>query len=291
MPIVSALSELQHATRERYAVPHFDVWDSTTTDGVLDALVEKRAPGIIAVYSGVFAGPTARGLAAYIRARAEEAPVPVAILLDHGAGLANCVQAIRYGFTDVMFDGSRLPFEENLDRTRTIVNAAHAAGVYVEAELGHVGLAGDLETEPGHRSGLTDPGMAAEFVRESGVDYLAVAIGTAHGVYRGEPHLELELLHEIRRLVDVPLVLHGGTGLAGEPLRAAIAGGIAKINVSTDLFNSAGRRVAAADWVAVEAPWAEDPSYFQATATIADAFRQRCLEYIDLFGAAGRALV
>jgi fructose-bisphosphate aldolase, class II len=289
MPIVSALSELEHATREGYAVPHFDVWDSTTTDGALAALIEKRAPGIIAVYSGVFNGPTARGLAAYIRARAEDAPVPVAILLDHGTSLEQCVQAIRYGCTDVMFDGSRLPLEENLAQTRRIVGAAHAAGVCVEAELGHVGQAGDLDDHAGQRAGLTDPTEAARFVRETSVDYLAVAIGTAHGVYRGEPHLDLDLLREIRRRVDVPLVLHGGTGLAGAPLRAAIAGGIAKINVSTDLFNSAGRRVAEASWVPVEAPWAEDPTFFEATATIADAFRERCLYYIDLFGAAGRA--
>jgi fructose-bisphosphate aldolase, class II len=289
MPIVSALSELEHATREGYAVPHFDVWDSTTTDGALAALIEKRAPGIIAVYSGVFNGPTARGLAAYIRARAEDAPVPVAILLDHGAGLEQCVRAIRYGCTDVMFDGSRLPLEENLAQTRRITGAAHAAGVCVEAELGHVGQAGDLDDYAGQRTGLTDPIEASRFVRETGVDYLAVAIGTAHGVYRGEPRLDLDLLHEIRRRVDVPLVLHGGTGLAGEPLRAAIAGGIAKINVSTDLFNSAGRRVAEAPWAAVEAPWAEDPRFFEVMATITDAFRERCLYYVDLFGAAGRA--
>jgi fructose-bisphosphate aldolase class II len=106
MSIVPAVGELKRATRGGYAVPHFDVWDSTTTDGALAALVEMRAPGIIAIYSGVFAGPTARGLVAYVRARADDAPVPVAILLDHGAGLGQCVQAIRYGCTDVMFDGS-----------------------------------------------------------------------------------------------------------------------------------------------------------------------------------------
>jgi fructose-bisphosphate aldolase class II len=289
MPIVSALSELEDATREGYAVPHFDVWDSTTTDGALAALIEKHAPGIIAIYSGVFSGPAARGLMAYIRARAEDAPVPVAILLDHGANVEQCIEAIRYGCTDVMFDGSRLPLEENLAQTRKIVGAAHAAGVCVEAELGHVGQAGDLHDLAGQRTGLTVPAEAAHFVRETGVDTLAIAIGTAHGVYRGEPRLDLDLLREIRRRVDVPLVLHGGTGLAGEPLQAAIGGGIAKINVSTDLFNSAGRRVAEASWAAVEAPWAEDSTFFKVMATIADAFRERCAYYIDLFGAAGRA--
>jgi ketose-bisphosphate aldolase len=289
MPIVPAVRELERATRGGYAVPHFDVWDSATTDGVLAALAEKRAPGIIAIYSGVFDGPTARGLVAYIRARAEEVPVPVAILLDHGAGLEQCARAIRYGCTDVMFDGSRLPLEENLAQTQVIVRAAHAAGVGVEAELGHVGQTGDLE-DPAHwGAGFTDPIEAAGFLRETGVDYLAIAIGTAHGIYKGEPRLDLDLLREIRRCVNVPLVLHGGTGLGGEPLRAAIASGIAKINVSTDLFVSAGRRVSEASWTAVDAPWTDDPTFFEVTATISDAFRERCHYYIELFGAAGRA--
>jgi fructose-bisphosphate aldolase, class II len=263
MPIVSAVSELRRAAREGYAVPHFDVWDSATTDGVLAALVEKRAPGIIALYDGVFRGPTARGLVAYIRARVEESPAPIAILLDHGASLERCAQAIRYGCTDVMFDGSKLPLEENLARTRVIVRAAHAAGVGVEAELGHVGEASDLDQHAEQRDGLTDPAEAADFVRETGVDYLAIAIGTAHGIYRGEPKLALDLLREIRRRVDVPLVLHGGTGLGGEQLQEAIASGIAKINVSTDLFVSAGRRVADGDWASVEAPGPTTPGSFR----------------------------
>lgn len=285
MPIVPALNLLQRASREGYAVPHFDVWDIATTEGTLEALVELRAPGIIAIYSAVFQGPTARGLVSYVRARAEEVPVPVAILLDHGAGLEECARAIRFGCTDVMFDGSRLPLQENIAQTRVIVRAAHAAGVGVEGEVGHVGEAGDMD----QRQGFTDPEEAVDFVLQTGIDYLAISIGTAHGIYRGEPHLELELLREIRRTVNCPLVLHGGTGLGGEPLQAAIAAGIAKINVSTDLFLSAGRRVAEASWAEVEAPWTSDPTFFQVSATIAQAFRERCLYYINLFGAAARA--
>ncbi len=289
MSIESAANLLRRASGEGYAIPHFDVWDIATTEGVLEALVERRAPGIIAIYSGVFQGPIARGLVGYVRARAEEIPAPVAILLDHGASLEECARAVRFGCTDVMFDGSRLPLPENTAQTRIIVRAAHAAGVGVEGEVGHVGWAGDMEDPERQAHGLTDPGEAADFVRETGVDYLAIAIGTAHGIYQGEPRLALDLLGEIRRCVNVPLVLHGGTGLGGEPLRAAIAGGIAKINVSTDLFLSAGRRVAAAEWADVEAPWTDEPTFFRISATVAEAFRERCLCYIDLFGAAGRA--
>jgi fructose-bisphosphate aldolase class II len=289
MSIVPAVNLLRRASREGFAIPHFDVWDIATTEGALAALLEECAPGIIAIYSAVFQRPIARGLVSYVRARAEEIPVPVAILLDHGASLEECARAIRFGCTDVMFDGSRLPLPENAAQTRIIVRAAHAAGVSVEGEVGHVGQAGDLEDPQRANHGFTDPGEAADFVQETGVDYLAIAIGTAHGVYHGEPRLDLERLNEIRRSVRVPLVLHGGTGLGGEQLRAAIAGGIAKINVSTDLFLSAGRRVAAAEWVEVAAPWTNDPTFFQVSATIAEAFRERCLYYIDLFGAAGRA--
>jgi ketose-bisphosphate aldolase len=289
MTIVPATDLLRRAAAQGYAVPSFDVWDIASAEGALDALVERRAPGIIAIYSAVLNQPYARGFLAYARARAEELPAPLALLLDHGASLEECARAMRFGCTDVMFDGSQLPLPANARETAIITRMAHAAGVGVEAEVGHVGQAGDEESAAGGRSGFTDPAAAAAFVRETGVDYLAVAIGTAHGVYKGAPRLDLDLLAEIRAAVDVPLVLHGGTGLGGDPLRAAIACGIAKINVSTDLFLSAGRRLADHAWAPVDAPWTSDPTYFRVSATVREAFRERCAFYIDLFGAAGRA--
>jgi ketose-bisphosphate aldolase len=289
MSIVLATDLLRRATREAYAVPSFDVWDIAGAEGAFDALVDRRAPGIIAIYSAVLTQPSARGFLAYARARAEDVQTPVALLLDHGASLEECAQAIRFGCTDVMFDGSQLPLRENAAETRVIVRMAHAAGVGVEAEVGHVGQAGEEESDAPRRNGFTDPAAAAAFVDETCVDYLAVAIGTAHGVYKGQPRLDLDLLGAIRRAVDVPLVLHGGTGLGGDPLRAAIACGIAKINVSTDLFLSAGRRVVEGQWAPVDAPWTNDPTYFRVSATVREAFRERCCYYIDLFGAGGRA--
>lgn len=289
MSIVVATDLLARAAGESYAVPSFDVWDIASAEGALQALVDRRAPGIIAIYSAVLNAPFAQGFLAYARARAEEISSPVALLLDHGASLEECARAVRFGCTDVMYDGSRLPLASNAAETRVITRMAHAAGVGVEAEVGHVGQASDSVSYAAHRDGFTDPAAAAEFVRETGVDYLAVAIGTAHGVYKGAPHLDLELLAAIRSAVDIPLVLHGGTGLGGDPLRAAIACGIAKINVSTDLFLNAGRRVFEREWAAVEAPWTSDPTYFRVAATIQAAFRERCGYYIDLFGASGRA--
>ena len=176
------------------------------------ALEEANAPGIIAIYSGSFDQPNAAALAAYIRVRLEKLPQPASLMLDHGSSLEQCMRAIHLGFTDVMFDGSKLPYEENLATTKAIVRAAHAVGVKVEAELGHVGSGNEYQNFGGQRKGFTDPAAAERFAAETGVDFLAVAIGTAHGVYVGDPQIDLELLAEVRRRVSVPLVLHGGSG-------------------------------------------------------------------------------
>ena len=131
------------------------------------------------------------------------------------------------------------PLEENIANTRRVVAAAHAAGVGVEAELGHVGMGDQYDSEGRRGIGFTDPANVERFVEQTGVDFLAIAFGTAHGFYNGEPHLDLDLLSEIRRRVDVPLVMHGGTGLSDEQFRAAIAAGINKINFATSIMNSA----------------------------------------------------
>jgi fructose-bisphosphate aldolase class II len=217
-----------------------------------------------------------------VRAMAQDAAVPVSIILDHGASFEHCVKALALGFTDVMYDGSMLPLEENIANTRLVVRAAHAVGAGVEAELGHVGV-GHTYTEFGAQGkGFTDPAAVERFVAETGVDFLAVAIGTAHGMYDGEPRLALDLLAEIRERVEVPLVLHGGSGLADDQFRAAIAGGIAKINIFTNLALEATRRV-------VDAAAQEDASLFTLTAQIREGFREASAHCLDVFGAAGRA--
>lgn len=282
MPLVSIAQELARAQAGRYAVPLFDTADARSTDGMVQALEEKRAPGIIALYAGQMEQPNARALAAYIRARAEGAGVPISLMLDHGASFEQCVKALAYGFTDVMYDGSKLPLEENIANTQLVVRAAHAVGVAVEAELGQVGSGREYQTFGAQRRGFTDPETVERFVAETGVDFLAVAIGTAHGLYDGEPEIDLELLAEIRRRVEVPLVLHGGTGVSEEQFRGAIQGGISKINVATDLFVTAGRRL-------IRAAAAEGASYWSLNKTATESFRERSAYYVDLFGATGRA--
>lgn len=282
MPLVSMVSLLKQAQEGIFGVPCFDTFDMLSAQGIFAALEEKRAPGIVAIYSGVLDQPHARVFAGLLRAMAEEATVPVSICLDHGASFEHCVKALSLGFTDVMYDGSKLPLEDNIATTRMVVRAAHAAGAGTEAEVGLVGRGSDYQDFGAQRKGFTDPAAAKRFVEETGVDCLAVAIGTAHGLYDGEPDLALDLLAEIREQVDVPLVLHGGSGLADEQFRAAIACGICKINVFTSLVVEATSRLAAA---AKE----EDVSYFALTAQIREAFHEQCAHHLDVFGATGKA--
>ncbi|HJN18542.1 MAG TPA: class II fructose-bisphosphate aldolase [Armatimonadota bacterium] len=197
-------------------------------------------------------------------------------MLDHGRTLDDCRKAIDLGFTDIMYDGSALPFDENLANTRAIVEEAHALDIAVEAELGHVGSDHDYQAYGARGKGFTDPKAVVEFVRETGVDFLAIAVGTAHGQYDGEPLIDLDLLGEIRERVDIPLVLHGGSGLSEQQFRDAIGAGIAKINIATDLFVAAGQAVA-------ETVAQGKTSYHAITAASRDSFQERCAWFIDLF--------
>ncbi|MGI6374926.1 MAG: class II fructose-bisphosphate aldolase [Anaerolineae bacterium] len=284
MPLVSILPELQRASRERWAIPLFDTADMEATEGMLAAAEERRAPCIIAMYSAQFGRPNARAHAEYIRVRAREAGVPISFMLDHGNSVEVCMQALVYGCTDVMYDGSSLPYEQNVANTRIVVQAAHAVGVAVEAEIGHVGRATDYAEIGATRKGYTDPAMVERFVEDTGVDILAIAIGTAHGAYaKGiTPQIDVDLLREIRSRVDLPLVMHGGTGSTEQQFRDVVANGISKINIATDLFLSAGAAVAAK---------AQEPNarYFDMTAAAQSAFQARCSWYLDVFGTSGKA--
>jgi fructose-bisphosphate aldolase class II len=282
MPLVHIAQALARAQQEHYAIPLFDTFDMHSTDGMFQAMEAKSAPVIVAIYESAMDRPNARALAAYIRARAEHATVPVSLMLDHGTSFEQCIKAISYGFTDVMYDGSRLPLEENIRNTRAVVRAAHAVGIGVEAELGLVGRGSAYEDLDLRRKGFTDPDTVEEFVAQTGVDFLAIAIGTAHGLYDGEPDLDLDLLREIRSRVELPLVLHGGSGCTDDQFREVIQAGISKINVATDLYATTGRRL-------VEATKAEGASYFQMTRAAVESFQERCGHYLDLFGASGKA--
>jgi len=281
MPLASIAPELRRAQAEHYAVPLFDVVDTHSTEGVLRALEDRRAPGIVGLYSGLLDQPYGPALATYVRVRAEEASVPVSLMLDHGQSAEHCSRATACGFTDVMYDGSKLRLEENVATTAAVVEAAHAKGLAVEAELGHVGAGSEYQSFGAQRRGFTDPDTVSRFVAETGVDFLAVAIGTAHGVYDGAPALDLDLLRRIRERTDVPLVLHGGSGCTQDQYRGAIRAGIAKVNIATDLFAAAAAGVTAAVREGA-------PSYFALTRAAVEAVQETATHYLDLFGASGR---
>jgi fructose-bisphosphate aldolase class II len=282
MPLVSIGSELEKAKKGRYAIPLFDVFEMKGCEGVFEALERKRAPAIVAIFSGIFDEPSSLAFAAFVRSMAEKASVPVSLMLDHGTGFEQCIRAISMGFTDVMYDGSPLPLEENITSTLLVVRAAHAAGVRAEAELGHVGMGSDYATFGAKRKGFTDPAAVERFVSETGVDFLAVAIGNAHGVYQGEPHLDMDLFKEIRKRVDIPLVLHGGSGLSDEQFKTAIQAGISKVNIATDLLMRAASQVK-------QTIHAGKESYFDIITALKKGVREGCEYYLDLFGASGKA--
>jgi fructose-bisphosphate aldolase, class II len=246
MTLTTIKSELVKARRDGYAVPLFDVFEILGVEGLMDALIEKRAPTIMGIYSPCAAQPNCRAFAAYIRCRADDTDVPISIMLDHGASVEQCLEVLTYGFTDVMYDGSNLPIEENINNTKRVVEAAHAAGVGVEAELGHVGMGDEYSSFGARKVGFTDPDSVEYFVKKTGVDFLAIAFGNAHGLYKGEPALDMELVREVHKRVDIPLVMHGGTGISDEQFRGAIEAGISKVNYFTNISISAVKNMHAA---------------------------------------------
>jgi ketose-bisphosphate aldolase len=287
MPLKSIGTALKRAQAEHFAIPLFDAFDSTSIEGIFTAAEEKHAPVIVALYTGVLDHPNAHSLVKYIRTRAQESSASATLMLDHGGSFEHVIKALTWGFTDVMYDGSQLPFEENIAITQAVVRAAHAVGVCVEAELGHVGHGSEYASFGGLGKGFTDPDRVEQFATETGVDFLAIAIGSAHGVYRGEPRLDIDLLQEIRQRVDIPLVLHGGSGIPDEQFRAAILAGISKVNIATDLYMTTAKRLI--DRIREDMAKPEGMTYGALGMTAVESFSERCGYYLELFGASGKA--
>jgi fructose-bisphosphate aldolase class II len=289
------------ARRGGYAVGAFNIQNLESLLAVVEAAVEERSPVIVAVTPGAIKYAGLNHLAGLAKAAAESAPVPMALHLDHGEDIETVRKCLEAGFTSVMIDGSHLPFEENVALTRKVVELAHLRGVSVEGELGK--LAGVEERE----AVLTDPDEAKEFVERTGVDALAVSIGTSHGAYKfkGEPRLDFERLRVIREKVDVPLVLHGAssvpqwiiekatkygaelTGAKGIPedhIKRAIELGITKINIDTDMrlaFTATVREVLA------NQPKEFDPRKILGPAK--EAMKEVVKAKMRLFGSSGKA--
>jgi len=236
MALVTLREMLGHARRNGYAVPMFNVVSIEFLDAILRAAVDARSPVILGVAEVHLEYVSLDLLAPAIHEAARSAPIPVVVHFDHGETLEAVIRAIRAGFTSVMLDASEHPFEENVRITREVVRVARAVGASVEGEIGRmVGAEASLVPKEAREEFFTDPEEAAEFVRMTGVDALAVSVGTVHGRYKGEPRLDFERLRRISELVPVPLVLHGGSGTPADQLRRAVELGVAKVNFFTDL--------------------------------------------------------
>lgn len=234
MPLVTMNEVLSESIQKKYAVGAFDTMDHLFTEAILASAEEKNVPVILMVMEFSFDYQGAHHFMEYLVDRCKKSSVPVALHLDHASCFESIMKAIHYGFTSVMLDGSSLPFDENVALTKKVVEAAHACNVSVEAEIGHVG--GQYGPSEGHAADagdFTTVDEAVKFYEETGVDCLAIAIGSVHGVYKGTPHLDLERLQAIRNALPIPLVMHGGSGMRPEDYEKAIENGMNKINFFT----------------------------------------------------------
>lgn len=224
------------AKENQFAVGAFNVADSTFLRAVVEEAEQLNSPAIIAIHPSEHEFLTDEFFS-YVKHRVYESKVPFVLHLDHGGSMEEVLRAIRCGFTSVMIDGSLLPYEENVILTKKIVEIAHAVGVSVEGELGTIGSTGNSVEGGVSKVTYTDPAEARDYVDRTGVDSLAVAIGTAHGIYPKhiKPELQMDILEEINTLVDIPLVLHGGSSNPDSEIAQSVKLGVSKINISSDM--------------------------------------------------------
>ncbi|HON42296.1 MAG TPA: class II fructose-bisphosphate aldolase [Bacillota bacterium] len=273
---------LQDARERQYGVAAPGVNDMQTVSAVFEAARELRAPMILDCVEMNDLEAVA-DITKFFAGRYPE--VPAALNLDHGHSFDVCARAIRAGFTSVMIDCSKLPFDENVRITAEVVRMAHAAGVSVEAELGRVGSARNYSED--RTAPLTDPAEAVEFVKRTSVDCLTVAIGTAHGLYEGEtPELDFQRLAELRAAVPVPLVLHGGSSTGDDKLARAVRAGISKINLFSDLSSAGTNAIRALLASGRTTALGFLPLSMVYGAGI-EAYKQMVMHYIEVFGSRG----
>jgi len=241
LALVTMRELLQDARRRKYAVGGFNVFNFETLGAVVEVAEELKTPLVLGVPERLFKFVDVETLSAAMSRAAQKAAVPVALHLDHGHSYEGIMKAIRWGFTSVMFDGSSLGFPDNLIRTKEISRIAHSLGITVEGELGYVGCCDGLDAE--QMSKGSSLGEVADFVDKTKIDALAIAVGTNHGTIRGNVKLNFPRLGELNSVLNMPLVLHGGSRLGKEEYRNSIQSGITKINIATDMSMAAAGRL------------------------------------------------
>lgn len=234
MPLVSMNEFLPRAKEKKFAVGQFNINNLEFTQAITEAAMEENAPIIFGVSEGALRYMGIEYTVAMAKAAAKKSGLPIALHLDHGSTFEVAMTCIHAGFSSVMFDGSHCAYEDNIRLTQEVVKVAHAMGISVEGELGTIGgVEDDLRVDES-KAQLAKPNEAIRFYEETGVDALAIAVGTAHGMYKGELKVHYNIIEAVASKIPVPIVLHGGSGVPDESIRKAIAAGAGKINVNTE---------------------------------------------------------
>ncbi len=284
MSLVSISDLLKKAEAGGYAVGAFNCNNMEIVQAIIAAAEAEKSPVIMQASQGAIKYAGIEYITAMAKIAAENASVPVALHLDHGTSFEQVMMCIRSGFSSVMIDGSKLPFDDNVELTKRVIAVARAVGVSVEAELGKIGGTEDDIHVDEKDAFFTKPEEAKEFVERTGVDALAVAIGTAHGQYKGIPELDFPRLEKIRSMIRVPIVLHGSSGVPDDAIEKAIKIGVRKVNIDTNIreaFVQACRDVLNKDSKEIDPRKVLGPAREAATEIIREKIR--------LFGSSGKA--
>ncbi|NMB35503.1 MAG: class II fructose-1,6-bisphosphate aldolase [Firmicutes bacterium] len=284
MNLVGLNEVLAPAAKGGYAVGAFNANNMEIVQAIIEAAAEEKSPVIVQASQGAIRYAGLDYIVGMVRTAAAGVEVPVVLHLDHGTDFEQVLRCIRYGFSSVMYDGSQLPLEENIAMTRRVVEISHAVGVTVEGELGKIGGTEDDVTVEERDAFFTDPAEAERFEKETGVDALAVAVGTAHGPYKWEPELDYPRLQKIKERVSASIVLHGSSGVPDEAVRQAVSLGVTKMNIDTEIRQAFVR--------AVVAYMQADPDNIDPRKMLApgkEAAKKVIKEKMRLFGCSGKA--
>jgi len=278
--LVSTKDMLLKAQKEHYAVGNFCIWNVEMLSGVMEACEALKSPLILSFGSGFLANTNIDHFIKMMRSYAESTSLPCSIHWDHGRNIDIVSHAIDIGYNSLMIDGSSKPFEENVRMTKEVVDKFHPMGIPIEGELGHIANMGMTYEEALKGYNYTDPDEAKEFVERTNVDLLAIGVGNQHGAYTAPPKIRFDIIEAVRSKVDIPLVLHGASGIPNNDVSRAIDLGITKINIHTEFCEAAMSAIDAKK---------PDESYLTLNQEVREAVRKRCEEKIMLFRSNGKA--
>lgn len=278
--LVSTKDMLVKAQKDKYAVANFCIWNVEMLSGVMKASEQLQSPLILSFGSGFLVNTDINHFIHMMRSYALNTQLPVSIHWDHGRSYDIVSHAVDIGYNSLMIDGSAYDFEENIRITKEVVDKFKPIGIPIEAELGHVGAETDYE-EALANYGYTDPNQAAEFVERTNVDSLAIAIGNQHGTYSAEPKINFQILEKVNKSVEIPLVLHGASGICDADIRKAINLGITKINIHTELCDAA--------MLAINSNYEKRNNYMALNQEVQSEVKKRAMDKIELFGSVGKA--